>query len=144
MIALNAAPIVAARMNGKKPDGMIRVSLVGALENGLHTVHAKPHVPHDWRWVHSLEICVFIGAELDWLAAVKAIALCRPKYLNLWNIAEKWGAHVYLVPSKEDISRPPREWQYELDYLPWLDFQNDDFRAGRTYTRNERGFPQCN
>ena len=77
-IALNAAPIVAARLKGMKPEEMIRVSLVGTLCAGNHVVHAKPGVPHDWRWARGLDVCVYVGPDDAWHTTLKAIALCRP------------------------------------------------------------------
>jgi hypothetical protein len=142
-LPLNAAPIVAARLKGMKPGEMIRISLVGTLVHGNHTVHANPGTPHDWRWVRDLDVCLCVGPEPDWADTLKAIALERPQHLSLWNTQEHWGAKVYLVPTKADIEqcRQVKDWEYELDFSPWMDFQNDDFLTGRTYTRNAKGVP---
>jgi hypothetical protein len=127
MIAANAQPILDARMRGFKPDEMVLVSLVGKINAANHTVHAKPHIAYDWRWVRDLDVCVHVDQQTDWVPALKAIASERPKHLSLWNSAESWGAKVYLVPTAEDVSKPVRQWAYELDFLPWLDFQNEEF-----------------
>lgn len=142
-LPLNAAQIVAARMRGMKPEEMIRVSLVGTLVHGNHFVHAKAGIPHDWRWVRDLDICLCIGPEPDWASTLNEIAMQRPAHLNVWNTYEHWGAKVFLIPTKDDIEqcRPVSKWEYELDLLEWLDFQNDDFLMGRTYARNEQGVP---
>jgi hypothetical protein len=142
-LPLNAAPIVAARLKGMKPQEMIRVSLVGSLVHGNHVVHAKTDIAHDWRWVHDLDICLCIGAEHDWAPTLKEIALHRPEHLSVWNTYEHWGAKVYLVPTKDDIEqcRPVSDWEYELDLSEWMGFQNDDFLSGRTYARNQHGVP---
>lgn len=142
-LALNAQPILDARLKGFKPDGLILVSLVGHVSAANHVVRAIPATPYDWRWVHGLELCVYVGERLDWVDTVKSIALHRPAYLCLWNCQEHWGAHVYLIPTAEDIGKPVREWSYELDFLPWLDFQNDDFIEGRTYARTPEGIAVC-
>jgi hypothetical protein len=128
-LPLNAQPIVAARLKGMKPDEMIRISLVGSLCNGNHVVHAKPGIPHDWRWVRDLDVCLYVGPTMDWADTLKAIALHRPAHLSLWNSYEHWGAKVYLVPTKDDIEqcRSVPQWEYELDFLPWMDFQNEEF-----------------
>ena len=127
MIAANAEPIVAARMRGMMPDEMILVSLVGRIHAANHTVHAKPDTAYDWRWVHGLDVCMYVGQSADWAPTLKAIALERPAHLSLWNIADGWGSKVYLIPTADDIGKPVRQWTYELDFLPWMDFQNDDF-----------------
>lgn len=141
MIALNAQPIVDARMRGFKPDDLVLVSLVGHVSAANPVVRAIPGTLYDWRWVRDLELCVYVGERGDWVQTLKAIALQRPAYLAIWNCSEHWGARVYLVPRTDDIERPQRQWQYELDFLPWLDFQNDDFLQCRAYARSPEGMP---
>ena len=136
MIALNAEPIIAARIKGRKPAELIRVSLVGSLCHGNHVVTADPAKEYDWRWVRDLDICVHIGPSSDWYETLKAIALQRPEHLSLWSTYEHWGAKVYLIPTAEDIKLPVKDWLYELDISEWHDFQNADFLTGRTYARN--------
>jgi hypothetical protein len=143
MIALNAQPIIDARMRGLKPDDLVLVSLVGHVHAENHTVRAIPGVAYDWRWVRGLDLCVYIGERQDWVDVLKAIALHRPAYLSLWNSAEQWGAQVYLVPTADDLARPQRQWTHELDFLPWLDFQNHDFIECRTYSRTPEGMPHA-
>jgi hypothetical protein len=143
MIALNAQPILDARLQGFKPSELILVSLTGHVHAENHTVRALPCTAYDWRWVHGLELCVYVGERSDWVDTVKAIALQRPAYLGLWNCVDQWGARVYLIPTADDIAKPARQWAYELDFLPWLDFQNDDFLACRTYGRSPEGMPHA-
>ena len=137
----NAAPIIAARLKGRKPAELIRVSLVGELSPGNHVVQVDLGKGYDWRWTRDLDICLHIGSQHDWVETLKAIALERPEHLSVWNEDEQWGAKVYLVPTVDDLAYPVRDWLYELDFLPWLDFQNQDFMAGRTYARSEKGMP---
>jgi hypothetical protein len=143
MIARNAEPIVAARKRGMKPSEMICISLVGTLCNANHVTHADPAKTYDWRWVRDLDVCVYVGPSMNWPATLKAIALCRPSHLSLWNAYEHWGAKVFLVPTQSEIEmcKPVSQWTYELDFLSWMDFQNDDFLAGRSYARAPEGVP---
>lgn len=143
MIALNAQPILDARLRGFKPSELVLVSLVGHLHAENHTVRAIPATPYDWRWARDLELCVYVGERGDWVDTLKAIARQRPAYLSIWNCIEHWGAQVYLIPTAADIARPVREWTYELDFLPWLDFQNDDFLTCRAYARSPEGMPHA-
>lgn len=143
MIALNAQPIIDARVRGLKPDELVLISLAGFVHAVNHTVRAIPGIAYDWRWSHALDVCVYVGARPDWVDTVKAIALRRPAYLCVWNCVEHWGAQVYLVPTIDDLARPPRCWSYELDFLPWLDFQNDDFVECRAYLRTPEGMPHA-
>lgn len=143
MIALNAQPILDARLRGFRPDGLTLISLVGHVDAENHVARAIPATAYDWRWVHGLEVCVYVGERMDWADTLKAIARQRPAYLGLWNCYEHWGAQVYLIPTAEDIAKPVRLWSYELDFLPWLDFQNTDFIECRTYTRTPEGMPHA-
>lgn len=133
MIATNAAEIIAARMKGFKPVDMVIVSLVGPVPSIVPIVFAKVGMAYDWRWVRDLDICLYIGAEDDWSTILKDIALQRPEHLNVWSYTEDWGAKVYLVPTAADIVKPVSQWRYELDFLIWMDFQNEDFKACKSY-----------
>lgn len=133
--------ILASRMRGLKPADMVIVSMVGPAIVENPVVRVKPDVAYDWRWVRGLDVCLYIADESEWHIVLKEIALQRPEHLSLWSPAGKWGAAVYLVPTDADINRPVRQWKYELDFTPWMDFQNQDFVAARTYARDHRGVP---
>lgn len=133
MIAKGAEPILAARMKGYKPADMVAISLVGPLGLENPTVFAKPEDKYDWRWVRDLDVCLYLNGEQDWPMILKDIALQRPKHLSLWDQVAGWGASVYLVPTDRDIALPVKMWRYELDFTPWLDFQNEDFKTCKSY-----------
>jgi hypothetical protein len=139
MLALNAEPILKARTRGFKPADMVIVSLVGQVHAQNQVVLGIPGKAYDWRWVHGIDVCLYVGSEPNWHEILFAIARHRPSNLCLWSATELWGANVYLIPTAADVAKPVREWQYELDFLPWLDFQNDDFVAARTYRRTREG-----
>lgn len=141
MIAQNAQPIIDARLRGLKPEGLVLVSMSGHIAVQNMVVHAAENADYDWRWVHGLEICVYVDEQIDWVQTVKAIAKQRPTYLAIWNRTHQWGADVYLVPTASDVSKPVRQWGYELVFSPWHAFQNNDFVACRTYERDENGVP---
>lgn len=136
-----AEPILKSRMKGFKPADMVIVSAVGPVVTENPLVRIKAAEQYDWRWARGLDVCMYIADEDDWHIPLKAIALQRPEHLTLWTPAGQWGANVYLIPTARDISRPVSLWQYELDFLPWLDFQNQDFIDGRTYGRTPGGVP---
>lgn len=129
MIAANAEPILSARIRGFKPDEMIMVSLGAKLNTANQVVYAWPEEAYDWRWVHGLDICVWIGDEPTWAPTVKAIAQCRPDYLCIWHQGQQWGSRVYLIPTAADVSKPVCMWQYELDFLEWLETCNRAFAS---------------
>ncbi len=128
-----AEPILATRMKGYKPLDMVIVSMTGPVVMENPVVRAEDGKPYDWRWVRDLDVCVYIDPAADWHIALKQIALQRPEFLSLWNPADKWGAWVFLIPTAQDVSKPVSLWQYELDFLPWMDFQNKDFESCKLY-----------
>jgi hypothetical protein len=140
-LPVNAQQILDARMKGFKPADMVIVSLVGPVGMENPTVFAKASKHYDWRWVRDLDLCLYFTDEDDWPALVKEIALHRPEHLNLWNHAGQWGAAAYLIPTADDVNRPVRNWKYELDFMPWMDFQNKDFIECRMYQRDNNGVP---
>lgn len=142
MIPPGSEKIIAARMKGKKPAAMVLVTL-GEAPTGVDNpvVKASPAIAYDWRFVRGLEVCVYVTDDDDWPMLVKDIAMQRPDYLGLWNRVGKWGAHVYLPPTADSVDKPVRNWRYELDFLPWMDFENQDFVERRRYERDENGMP---
>jgi hypothetical protein len=132
-VADGAQKIIAARANGMKPADMIIVSLVGQPETFNPFVLANPLEPYDWRWVRNLEIGVYVKDDQDWVHMVKAIMLNRPQYLCVWNVSGQWGATAWLEPRSDEITKPRAQWMWELDFTQWLDFQNEDFAAGKRY-----------
>lgn len=129
MIAQNAQPILSARLRGFKPDEMVMISLIGGIDSANQTIYAKPGETYDWRWVHGLDVCVWIGDEPNWAPMLKAIALQRPDYLCIWHQGREWGARVYLIPTAADVSKPVCMWTYELDFLEWLETCNRVFAS---------------
>lgn len=127
MIAINAQPILDARLRGLKPAELVLVSMVGHIDSENHVVRAIPGTAYDWRWVRGLELVMVVGERCDWADTLKAIQLQRPAYAGLWNCTGCWGAHSYLIPTAADVAMPVNRWTYELDFLPWLDFQNEEY-----------------
>lgn len=129
-LAENADRIIAARLRGVKPADMVIVSTVGPLWVANPVVFARPGEPYDWRWVRGLDLCLYADDDAHaWGALLKQIALHRPEHLNVWSHTGQWGAKVYLVPTADDVALPVRRWQYELDFLPWMQFQNEGFKC---------------
>lgn len=143
MIATNAQAILDARMKGRKPADMVIISLVGPVGMDNPTVFADPDKSYDWRWCRDLDVCVYLDDAQDWPDVVMAISKARPQHMSLWSHSASWGAKVYLVPRADEVGRPARAWKYELDFLPWMDFQNSDFINCTTYDRDKNGIPHA-
>lgn len=136
-----AEPILKARMRGMKPADMVIISMTGPVPAENPAVRIKFGETYDWRWVRGLDVCLYIDEEVDWFLVLKEIALQRPGHLSLWAPVGEWGSKVYLIPAAGDVAKPVRQWIYELDFLPWMDFQNNDFMTGRVYGRDSQGVP---
>ena len=141
LIPTGAERIIAARMKGYRPADMVLIFAGKARETANPHVVADLHIAYDWRWIRQLDACLMVNDEDDWGAMAKDLAKQRPGFLGIWNYVGNWGATIYLVPTPQDVCKPVRQWIYDLDFLPWMDFQNDDFLNGRRYGRNEHGVP---
>jgi len=140
-LATNAEIIIAARMKGKMPADMVIISMIGPVVTQNPIVFASAAQQYDWCWVRGLDICVYMNDEVDWQALLMAVAIQRPAHLSLWDNGGLWGTAVHLIPRESDLGRPVRYWKHEIDFSPWMDFQNDDFAIGRAYARNDYGVP---
>lgn len=127
MIASNALPIVNARKKGYKPGEMILVSLVGRINEPNHTVYANPRNEYEWLWVRGLQICIYTSPDVNWQPVARSIASERPSFLGVWDVDNRQGANVYLLPHPNDIDKPQNQWRWMLDFLPWLPKQNEEF-----------------
>lgn len=128
-----AEPILKARLKGMKPADMVIVSMTGPVFAENPVVQIKFGETYDWRWVRGLDVCLYIDDDTDWFLVLKEIALQRPEHLSLWTPKGQWGAKVYLIPTAADVEKPVRLWRYELDFLPWMDFQNKDYIECKSY-----------
>lgn len=143
LIPNGAEKIIAARVKGYRPADMVLIQLGRSRDSGNPTVVADTHIAYDWRWVRGLDVCLVVNDADEWPDMAKDIAKQRPGYIGIWNDVGNWGATIYLVPTPADVSKPVRYWKYDLDFLPWMDFQNEDFLVGRRYARDETGFPHA-
>lgn len=141
MIAEHADKIIAARLKGMRPADMVMIFLNRPQKTNNPFVIAKPGIAYDWRWVRGLDVCLHVTDADDWGAMAKDIAMQHPDYLGIWNYEGKWGTRVWLLPTADDVTKPKRQWRFEIDFSIWLDFQNRDFIECRRYARNEYGIP---
>lgn len=141
LLAKGAQPILDARMKGRRPADMVIIALAEPVNTDNPVVYALAGQRYDWRWVRDLDVCLYVSSEDDWPDLAKEVLLCRPAHMELWSHSEQWGAHLYLMPTEQDIAKPVRMWRYDLDFLPWMEFQNRDFIERRRYARDENGMP---
>ena len=127
MIASNAQMILDARRKGFKPAELILVSLIGRLNEPNHTVYASPKNDYEWSWTRDLQICIYATSEVQWRGVARSIAIAEPSFLAVWDADRKQGADIYLLPDVTDIEKPKSDWRWNLDFLPWLRSQNEEF-----------------
>lgn len=123
-----ALPIADARKRGLKPADMVIVSLVGPLDCGNPVVIAGSK-EYDWWWTRGLQICVFARSGTPWRRTLAGISAHRPAKLWLWDVERAEGADVYYLPTIASLraAKSVSEWVWQLDFLPWLKFQNIEF-----------------
>lgn len=127
MIPFGAQRIIDARQKGMKPAELVLISLIGRLNEKNPTVYADSRREYAWFWARGLKVCVFASTGLNWRPVALAIASERPSALHLWDADRREGADVFLLPNMADLDRPRSEWRLNLDFLPWLPFQNEEF-----------------
>ncbi len=127
VIASNAQPILDARQKGLKPAEMILVSLIGRINEPNHTVYANPKTRYEWLWARGLQICIYAAKDVNWADTARSIASEGPSYLAIWDADRHEGSDVHFLPNPADIHKPKTDWRWNLDFLPWLPFQNREF-----------------
>lgn len=130
MIPLGGQRIADARLAKKRPADMVIVSLVGVLDelNPIIVLNTERKVEYEWWFLHNLKVMVYTSRVVkNWRGVLEAIAKCKPSYLGVWDVENQEGADVYYHPTPESIEKPQSEWQWKLDFLPWLAFQNKDY-----------------
>lgn len=110
-----------------KPSDMILVSLVGPLRGELNpVVIVGDRKDYEWWWVRGLDICVFTNKEADWRRHLMDISAQRPAKLAVWDVERGSGAWVYRLPTLASLEAPTG-FEWELQFVKWLPFQNEDF-----------------
>lgn len=125
-----ADAVIAARKKGMKPAELLIVSLVGKVGEANHTIYANEKAEYDWRWLVGLQVCLYVNNATQWRDTLAAIAKCRPQLLCLYNVDQFKGANAYYLPRVEDIEKPKSQWRHVLDFLPWTNWQNEQFAWG--------------
>lgn len=126
MTPTGAAPILQARLNGKRPADMLIVSMVGRLQEANPVILADGN---DWRFVEGLQVCVFAKRGKPFRELCKAIAYQGPQWLGLWDVENREGADVrlWLDPDKLDKGRFTID-DFVLDFDAWIPWQNRKFQ----------------
>lgn len=124
MIPVGAQKIIDVRTKGFKPDEMILVSFIGRINELNYTVYAMPGRDYDWFWIKGLQVCIYASSGVDWIEAALAMTMAKPSYLGLWDVGRSQGAELWTLPAVADIDKPPSQWRWLINYMPWTPAQN--------------------
>lgn len=138
LIPKYADRLLALRLDGKDPDEMVILSLDGLQTQYIdnYQMVADPRKRYDWRLLAGLEVCVLIRRTIPGLLEfLQELAMgVKPGRLYLWDIDAHCGGTAFVLPNVDTIDRPPPQWKWELDVIPWLPIQNDRFLNGEPQT----------
>ena len=131
IIPSGAAPILAARKQGKKPAELTLLSMMGELPNEANpVVQIKPSINYDWGWIRGLAACFWTTPDTYHAKHIIDAAKAMPGRLYLWDSANQTGYDIFVIPTLESIERPQAQWTWIVDPMPWLPFQNKAFALG--------------
>lgn len=131
IIPSGAAPILAARKQGKKPADLILLSMVGDLPNEANpVVQIKPSIQYDWGWLRGLAACFWTTPETYQAKQIIDAAKAMPVRLYLWDSTNQKGYDIFVLPTLESTERAQAQWNWLVDPMPWLPFQNKAFALG--------------
>lgn len=125
MIPTGAAPILQARIQGKRPADLLIVSMVGRVNEVNPVILADGD---DWRFVEGLQVCVFTKRGKPFRDLCMQIAYCGPAWLGLWDVENREGATVRSMIRPESIDNKRFTIaDFMLDIDAWIPWQNRIF-----------------
>jgi len=126
-----ALPILKARQAGKRPADLILISMVGALPNELNPVVLAEHnKTYSWEWLRGLQCCFWTTPDTYLAKHIIDAAKAVPLKIFLWDWANEKGFDLFVLPTIESIGRPKQNWEWRIDALRWLPFQEKEFAQG--------------
>lgn len=131
MMPSGAMPILKARKQGKRPAEMVLVSMVGDLpEEANPYVIAAQDIAYDWGWIKGLTVCFWVSPKGYIAKHVLECFKASPSEVYLWDCENKRGYDIHVLPTVESIERPRDQWNWKVDALRWLPFQEKHFELG--------------
>jgi hypothetical protein len=123
-----AAEIVKLRRAGRRPAEMIIVSTIGPIDEPNHQVLADKNEKYTWSWVKGIEIMVYADSPAGMRGMLDEILTHRPAKLGLWDAIRGRGYWLYRLPTLDGLERPQSEWDWFIDFLPWTEWQNEEYQ----------------
>lgn len=126
-----ALPILKARQAGKRPADLILISMVGVLPNELNPIVQVEHTKtYGWGWLRGLQVCFWTTPATYLARHIINASNARPSKMYLWDYANEKGFDLFVLPSIESISKPKQHWEWKVEALRWLPFQEKEFAQG--------------
>lgn len=127
MIPTGAAPILQARLDGKRPADMLIVSMVGRLQEVNPVILADGD---DWRFLEGLPVCIFTKRGKPFRQLALEIAHTGPRWLGVWDVENQQGTDAWLQmkPESTDNKRFSLD-DFTMLFWPWSSWQNRQFQG---------------
>jgi hypothetical protein len=126
-----AMPILKAREQGKRPAGMVLISMIGPLSGEINpVVVADQPVSYDWRWIRGLVACFWTSPKGYVAKHIIDASKVRPGRLHLWDCANEKGYDISVLPTVDTIDRPREQWDMRIIADRWMPFQEKQFALG--------------
>ena len=126
-----AQQIIRVRQSGKRPADMVLVSNIGKLP-GENPQIITEGTGFDWRWLTGLDFCMF--GEINDALMENLEDICKaakgylPSRLLIWDTKHETGIYAWYLPKAETIHLPKTRWEWEFSFIPWTDWQNQNFK----------------
>lgn len=130
----NAGAILKARMSGYVSRNPLLIIFTGKrYERYSPVVYANPGRDYDWRFALGLTGYVIWDSALEGFERQMG-ALCRKlkQPVEYYYVDRAVGGSTWLLPRSDDVDAvlqgkiDSRRMHWDLDDLPWMDFQNKD------------------
>jgi hypothetical protein len=131
-LPFGAFPILKARQAGKRPADLILISMIGALPNELNPiVIAEQNKTYDWKWLRGLSCCFWTTPATYVAKHIINASKALPSEMYLWDYANEKGFNLFVLPTVESIDKPKQLWDWKVDALRWMPFQEKEFAQGK-------------
>jgi len=120
-----AERIFQLRLDGSRPGELVVCSTIGSLPFEW-LVELDFDTQWDLLWAVDLDVCLVAsvsdGGRIGGL--LRTFMKHRPKTITLWLDDAQKGYDVRFFPKIGSITGPPDKWEWEMDVLPMIEWQN--------------------
>ncbi len=130
-LPLGALPILQARQRGMRPAHMVIISQIGALPNEANpVVIADGSNTYSWNWLEGLHVCFWTNSKAYNAKHIWDALDARPATTYLWDCSKLRGYDLSAQIMLNCIDFPPDRWEWFIDAIRWLPWQEAEFARG--------------